>query len=284
MTKKEIEKYAIIILLSLIVLFGLLDYTLSPQLSDFRNSIYGIIINFLILDGIILYLTISRKINMPLLGKFTVWGFGLLLILTAIFNFGKIEELFFLIYAIFNIIVTVYLYKKTGIGYKSIWGFGAFSYLSTMAFVFRAEYINGDLCLTFLIPAILISVVAFIPCLIYGVREFKLYRDVEKLICVPLLGVLGGFALTWLTVLSMNVYLDTSTPTYEEYVIIDKDIRAGARQITTYELEVKNGDTVFTIGVSETAYYSYEINDPIRLSVYNGAFNEPYYIHENNSD
>ena len=30
----------------------------------------------------------------------------------------------------------------------------------------------------------------------------------------------------------MNVYLDRSKPTYEEYVIIDKDIRTGARQIT----------------------------------------------------
>ena len=82
----------------------------------------------------------------------------------------------------------------------------------------------------------------------------------------------------------MNVYLDMSTPTYEEYIIIDKDIKAGSRQITTYEFEVKKDDIVFTIGVSETSYYSYEVNDTIRLSVYNGAFNEPYYIHENNDN
>ena len=56
--------------------------------------------------------------------------------------------------------------------------------------------------------------------------------------------------------------------------------RAGSRQITTYELEVKKDDTTFTIGVPETTYYNYEINDTITLSIYTGAFNEPYYIHE----
>ena len=85
----------------------------------------------------------------------------------------------------------------------------------------------------------------------------------------------------------MNVYLDTSLPTYEEYIIVDKDIDAGARQVTNYKLEVKKGDTTFTIGVPETTYYRYEINDTIRLSLYEGAFNDPYYIHEiheNNGD
>ena len=68
-----------------------------------------------------------------------------------------------------------------------------------------------------------------------------------------------------MTLSSMNVYLDTSAPTYEEYIIIDKVIRAGSRQVTTYELEVKKDDTTFTIGVSEKTYYDYEINDIIQL-------------------
>ena len=60
---------------------------------------------------------------------------------------------------------------------------------------------------------------------------------------------------------STITFLPSITFTYEEYTIIDKDIRSGARQITTYELEVEKNDTVFTIGVSETSYYNYEIND-----------------------
>ena len=81
----------------------------------------------------------------------------------------------------------------------------------------------------------------------------------------------------------MNVYLDFSTPTYENFVIIDKDVDAGSRQITTYELKVQNGEVDFWLDVSEETYYNYEINDTITLSIYNGAFNEPYYIYDKNA-
>ena len=284
MTKKEILYLVINSLVILIVGLGLFVYFLLPELSDFRNSIYGSIVYFLILVGIILCVTLSRKISMPLIGKITVWGYGLLLILLSIFDFGRIEMLFLFIYSVINVCITIFLYQKYGVAYKSIWLFGVFSYFTTIVVVLRVKYLHGELNSTFLWSTIIVSIIIFVPCLIYGIRYFKLYRDWEKLIVLPLVALLGGFVLTWLTVASMNVYLDTSAPTYEEYTIIDKDIKAGSRQVTTYELEVKKDDTVFTIGVSEIAYYGYEVNDTIKLSVYNGAFNEPYYIHENNEN
>ena len=281
MTKKEIVYLVINSLVFLTIGLGLLVYFLLPELSDFRNSIYGSIVYFLILVGIILCVTVSRKISMPLLGKITVWGYGLLFILLSIFDFGRIEMLFLFIYSVINVCIAIFLYQKYGVAYKSIWLFGALSYFTTIVVVLRVKYLHGEFNSTFLWSAILVSIIIFVPCLIYGIRYFKLYRDWEKLIGLPLAVLLGGFVLTWLTVASMNVYLDTSAPTYEEYTIIDKDVKAGSRQVTTYELEVKKDDTVFTIGVSEIAYYRHEVNDTIKLSVYNGAFNEPYYIHEN---
>ncbi len=283
-TKKENIYFVINCLVILIIGFGTFIYSIHPDLTDFRNSIYGSIVYFLILSGIILSVTLSRKISMPLLGKITVWVYGLLFILSGMFDFGRIEMLFFFIYAIVNVCVAIYLYKKHGIAYKSIWLFGAFSYLSTVFIVLRVKYLHNEFTSPFIWVAIIVSIIIFVPCLIYGIKYFKLYRDWEKLIGVPLAALLLGFVSTWLTVSSMNVYLDMSTPTYEEYIIIDKDIKAGSRQITTYEFEVKKDDIVFTIGVSETSYYSYEVNDTIRLSVYNGAFNEPYYIHENSDN
>ena len=281
MTKKEILYLVINSLVILTIGMGLFVYFLLPELSDFRNSIYGSIVYFLILVGIILCVTVSRKISMPLLGKITVWGYGLLFILLSIFDFGRIEMLFLFIYSVINVCIAIFLYQKYGVAYKSIWLFGALSYFTTIVVVLRVKYLHGEFNSTFLWSAILVSIIIFVPCLIYGIRYFKLDRDWEKLIGLPLAVLLGGFVLTWLTVASMNVYLDTSAPTYEEYTIIDKDVKAGSRQVTTYELEVKKDDTVFTIGVSEIAYYRHEVNDTIKLSVYNGAFNEPYYIHEN---
>ena len=153
--------------------------------------------------------------------------------------------------------------------------------ITTIIFVLRVEYINGEFNLTFLIPAIIVAAVAFVPTLIYWLVRHTIHKDLENLICIPLLALFGGFGLTWLTLGSMNVYLDMSKPTYEEYVIVDKDVRTGARQITTYEFKVIDGEKSFTIGVSEEVYYDMEINDSITLSIYKGAFNEPYYIHEN---
>lgn len=283
-TKNENIYFVINCLVILIVGFGAFIYSIHPDLTDFRNSIYGLLVNFLVLAGITLYVTLSHKISMPLLGKITVWVYGLLFILSGIFDFGRIEMLFFFIYAIVNVCVAIYLYKKHGIAYKSIWLFGAFSYLSTTFVVLRVKYLHNEFTSPFMWVAIIVSIIVFIPCLIYAIKHYMPYREWENLIGVPLAALLVSFVVVWLTVSSMNVYLDTSDPTYEEYVIIDKDIRAGSRQATTYELEVKKDNTTFTIGVSEKTYYDYEINDTIKLSIYSGAFNEPYYIHENNGD
>lgn len=280
MIKNSTTKTVIGIVCLVVVGIGMMVYTLLPALSDFRNSIYGLIISCVVVAGIILYLIFSKRINQPILGKITTASYGVLYILFCIIDLGKIEALFFLIYSVVNIAITIYIYKKTRKEYKSIWILGALAYLSTTLVVLRVKSITGEFNLTFLIPSIIIAVIVFIPCLIFGIKSHKSRRSIEKLICIPFLGLLGGFAIPWLTISSMNVYLDFSEPTYVEYVIIDKDVRTGSRQVTTYELEVKNESESFTIGVSEEAFYDYEIDDTIVLSIYKGAFNQPYYIHD----
>lgn len=235
----------------------------------------------LVISGIVLYITLSKKIDMPGLGKITVWAFVGLLILLNVLKWGRIEALFMFIYSIINIAVAIYIYKKKKKVYKSIWLFGFFSYFSTVEFALRAHNINDDWWATR--PAVVVAVIVLIPCLVYGIKEFRNYKDWEKLICTPLLGLMAGFGLTFLTLSSMNVYLDTSKPTYDEFVVLEKDIRTGTKRSTSYELKVQRGDTIFTIDVSEESYYDYEINDQVTLSLYNGAFNQPYYIHESSN-
>ena len=287
--KRKLENeniyHVINILIMIVVGFGTFCYSIDPALTDFRNSIYGLLVEFLVLAGIMMYVTLSREIGMPLLGKITVWAYGLLFILLSVFDFGRIELLFFFIYAVINFGVAIFLYKKYGVGYKSIWLFGAFSYLSSAVIVLRVKNLNDVVASPFLWVAVIVSIIVFIPFLIYAIIRYVPCRDWENLICVPLAALMISFLFVFLTVSSMNVYLDTSLPTYEEYVIVDKDVRTGSRQVTSYELEVKKDDTTtFTIGVSEKAYYSHEINDTIKLSLYSGAFNEPYYVHESSGN
>ncbi|MBE6534751.1 MAG: hypothetical protein E7678_07300 [Ruminococcaceae bacterium] len=284
MAKKDIINTVILIACLVLVFFGVLIYTVSPELRDFRNSVYGTIVACSFICGIILYLTLTKRIDMPGSGKVTVWGFAFLYILCVIFDFGRIEMLFFLIYSVVNVLVAIYIYKTSGKVYSSIWSFGALAYLFSVIIGMDVKYINGEMNATFLIVSIVFAVLAFIPCLIYAIKRYAYEMSKENLISIPLVGLLGGFLITYLVVSSMNVYLDSSTPTHEEYVIVDKKVRAGAKQITKYEFEVQNDDSSFFIGVSEESFHDHEINDKITLSIYNGAFNEPYYIYENKED
>ena len=106
MLKKDKVKLLILILSIILLNVSVLVYCLLPELSDFRNSIYGSLISFVVLEGLILIVTLSKKINMPLLGKITVWSFGLLYVLLMIIDLGKIEALFFLLYSIVNVCIS----------------------------------------------------------------------------------------------------------------------------------------------------------------------------------
>lgn len=282
MTKKQKPNLVLIIVALAVLGLGLTVYSLLPTLSGFRTSIYGQIVILVATAGIMVYLTLAKSINMPTLGKITVWGYLVLQIIFRIINWGKTEAVFFLLYGIINIAVTVYLYKTTKKVYASIWAFGALSYLSTVTFAQRAHLIEDDSWMLSTIPSIIFGAITLIICVVYSIKKYKPIGDKEKLISIPIIGLIAGFLFSFLTISSMNVYLDTSIPTYEEFVIIDKDVSTGAKSNTTYKLEVQNENTTFTINVSEKTFYDYETNDTITLSIYSGAFNEPYYIYDNN--
>jgi len=280
----SIKKMILQGVLCVLACIAVLVYSLLPELSDFRTSIYGTILFILALAGVIAYVTFSSSISMPLLGKITVWAYLALYILLVIVDLGKIEALFFFIYSVINVIVSVYIYLKYGKEYKSIWAFGAFAYLSTAFLGIRAELINDNWWITIVIPSIVVGVMALLLCIIYFSCSDKAGRNRENRFAAPLLGLVFGFLITFLTISSMNVYLDTSTPAYEEFVIVNKWVSTGAKRPTAYKFDVKNRDRALTVTVLEESYYDYEINDTIVLSIYNGAFNEPYYIHESNAD
>ncbi len=280
MGKNKKFRFIMLIILCIIALFGFMFYSLSPKLSDFRNSIYGLILFCVVLDGIILYVILSKKINQPILGKITTGCFGLLYTILSFIPIGGISSLLFFIYSIINILISIYIYRKMKKEYKSIWIFGALSYLISVFWVLRIKMISSEFNLTFLLPSIIIAMLVFIPCLIYGIKQNTKKRNLEKAICIPLLGLFGTFVFCWLTIASMNVYLDFSKPNYVECLILDKNIRTGARSMTKYEFKVENNDKAFYIGVPQDAYYDYEINDTIILSIYQGAFHVPYYIYD----
>lgn len=280
MSRKSTWKTILIIVSIFMFCIGFLIYSLHPKLTNFRHTIFGFCINCLPIIALVLYFTCDKRRKVHVLGKINLWLFLALYISLSFLNLGKIEALFLFIYSIFNVITAIYLYKTKKKGHAIVWPFGCLAYLAIIIQILKVEFINKNSDLKFALISTIITIIFFIPYLAYTIHKFVSNKNYGELINKPLIALIIVFIFSFVTITSLNFYLDNSTPNYEEYQIIDKDIQVGAKKITTYEFKVKKGDTVFTISVSELTYYDYEINDLIVLTIYSGAFNAPYYIFE----
>lgn len=271
MAKLFLRLFVLIVGVPLVVMgIHALDSTTNPVISE--------VLPLVVLLLAVLFVTLSKKIGMPAVGKITDWGFIAVLILMWVLDLGKIELLFLFIYSIINILVAVCLYKATGKGYSSIWLFGVLAYLITV-FASRVTMVNGDMNPTFLICSIVGAVIALIPCLFFAKKDYQANKKTSGFITWFLLGILCGFFLTGTTVTSMNVYLDSSAPIYEQCVIIEKDVDSSTNSMS-YKFKVQKGEESFTIEVDRETYHDCQINDGIVIARYEGAFNQPYYVYE----
>lgn len=283
MQKKIMERENILMILKIIgiILFclALTFYFISPLTMEFRSSVYGSILEYGALYGIITYLSLSKRINMPIIGKVTIFIYPTIHLILNVLNLGRISYFIIFIYSLFNIGIAIYLYYKYKKEYKSIWTFGALSFISFILPILRVEHIDEELL--FWIPALIICIALFIIALILVIKFKNKIEDRQNIVAIPVLALMGGFVLPWSILCSFNIIFDTSIPAYESFEIIDKYVRSGARQITTYQIEVQNENKTFNIAISKQDFYDIEIGDEITLSIYQGALGARYYIHDN---
>lgn len=143
--------------------------------------------------------------------------------------------------------------------------------------VLRVRQIDNEF--SFWIPSLIICVISFSIVLYISLVRYQIDRNKENVICYPILALMFGFIIPWLSLNSLNVSLDFSTPTYEEFIILDKHVDTGARRITSYEVEVENEFSKFKIAIDEIDFYEYNIGDKITLNIYQGAFGKKYYLY-----
>ncbi len=98
--------------------------------------------------------------------------------------------------------------------------------------------------------------------------------------------ILLGFVFGFFSAQSLNYALDTSTPTEYEYQITDKTISSGHRRrgrsgSKSYYLWLETGEGEMKFSVTKGDYENYEIGDVYTVALYDGAFDEPYYISGN---
>lgn len=112
----------------------------------------------------------------------------------------------------------------------------------------------------------------------HGFIQLKDDRMSEK-ICWCVMAVFVGFFLVWSTANNLNYMLDTSEPEHFDARIVDKEIDSSGKT-TDYEITVVLDEEEVTFDVSQSVYFHYEVGQFLPVELYQGFFNDPYYIHE----
>ena len=87
------------------------------------------------------------------------------------------------------------------------------------------------------------------------------------------------FIISLVTITTINYAFDKD-PTPISVQVVDKDIRSGAKQPTSFYFDVIIDDHEKDIEVPVDVYHSTEIGDYIEIKLYNGALGYSYYVYE----
>lgn len=278
MKQKQKNKNSItyyLVLLAHFILFIVL--TILGRYIPFFAGIGGTIIMILIIWSLEFFSIFLNKNPTNIFGIITVIVFCLLVAVFSLLGIRRLTAIAFWIYSVIGAIVNAIVYFKKKEGSTVVVITLMFAFIISVLPVLNIKTINS---FPFWIPSLIVCLVLFIPVLLYSMITYDKKRNLEHLICIPLLALIGGFGITWMSLNTMNYCLDFSTPKEEVFVIVDKKVTSGARTITSYDVIVKNSNTSFRISIDEYSYRSFEIGDDIILSKYSGAFNEAYYIFE----
>ena len=111
-----------------------------------------------------------------------------------------------------------------------------------------------------------------------NINYFKTEHKSELVFTIILL-IAACFYVSSTTVLTINYVFDHN-PTAVSVEIIDKRIQSGARQLTSFYLEIIIDGKEKEIDVPVEVYHSKEIGDNVEIKFYNGALGYSYYIYE----
>ena len=261
------------------VWFGYMWLVFRPELQAMRDSILWKVAGKLILSGVVLYFAWISPGHPPKQGQlimtlmaFVFWqrlilpSQRLLLLHITVLVFWAVGYLLYLM-----------IRKKKN---NDILTF-ATGFFALMLLEFMGDYVYVDgrehHWQLSLVLALLAGATACY--LIFnGFIRLKDERMSEK-VCWCIMAAFVSLILTWATANNLNYMLDVSEPEHFEAYILDKEIDSSGKN-TEYELTVLIGDQQIRMDVSQSVYFHYEIGETLPVDLYQGFFNDPYYINE----
>ena len=268
-------------LLILSAAIGLYFFLLYPGMQDFRDTLAFDILFRLVSSGAVMYFAWVWKKKPSPLAKWTltaiaciVW-FPLLIPSYRIFLFSVMMLEFVSVAVLLWEQINLQKHTEVLLFVTAVLLLIASGNASSYTFV---ENPNG---MHFGLPTVLFTLLAgaFSGYLIFfGRLKLKDDRKSERITFV-FAGFLVGFFLTWPTILNLNYLLDNQISQVYEMPVEEKDINTSGKN-TSYHLYVSFQGGQLKLDVSQSQYYAYEPGDIVPVTLYEGAFHDPFYIVE----
>ena len=134
------------------------------------------------------------------------------------------------------------------------------------------------------IPVVIGGVVLSAAALSVFIKYFKDFeyfkqRKSERIASYILL-ILLCFGISYTGIATLNYAFDDSS-TQLSVQVLDKKVRAGARQLTSFYFKIEIEEKETQLDVPANVYYSTEVGDYIEIKLYDGALGYSYYIYGN---
>ena len=281
MAKKKGKTQTGKVLLLIAASFLFMFVELRPELQPLRDSLVYDLAFRLVISGTILYFTFWGK-------KKPSWPAMIALVAAAwmpwqklLLPSSKLMVAYVTLLGFSGVAILVYEQIRFKKHTEPLLYVTAFIILLSISFVQEYTFVENPNGFRYwqlsLISALLCGAAAF--WLVFrGILVLKDNRLSER-IAFGFCGLMVGFFLMYPLPQNLNYILDTSDPVCYQMPVVDKDISTGGKS-TTYYLRMEFKGQEISMTVSQSDYYRYALGDFVPVTLYQGAFDDPYYIME----
>ncbi|MBQ3506178.1 MAG: hypothetical protein IJA89_05355 [Clostridia bacterium] len=268
--------------------FGLIAVAILLIIAIFSTRFWRNVIICALLDGFIVVQLFSKSRKYNLIEKLAAVFFGIIYSVFSFIGWTRIGWGLLFVYVLFCLGAIFYIYFKGKKRLSIISVFGGLAIIRLLRMFYRFNYLSGYFKF-WLLPLIIASMATIVSVIIVirkcavkrglTTTEMRLDKPKSLSISVALLTFVCAFSVLWIGLNVLNYTLDSSTPVLKTYTVIDKKQRGGGKTLKKYDLVLDSEE--LTLSVDIYTYKNYEIGEEITISVYQGAFNEAYYVYEN---
>ena len=275
--KNKWDNWKVLLLIAAMLLFMFVE--LRPELQPLRDSVVYDIVFRLVITGVILYFTFFRKKkpSRPAMAALVAAAWLPWQILVLPFPKLTLSCVILLGFSGLGIL----LYEQIRIRRHTEPLLYVTMLVLVLTITFAQDYTfvenpNGFRYWQLSLASALLCGAAAFWMVFHGILVLKDNRMSEK-IAFGIVGIMLGFLFMYPLPQNLNYILDTSEPIFYEMPVVDKDVNTGGKS-TTYYLYLDWQGQQISMTVSQSDYYRYEIGDPVPVTLYEGAFDDPYYI------